>query len=370
MPRAPFNTDEFLANSHSLPPLFAPEQRDEVLRLFADHIYGETPLEWPNLRFEIREETIVFDGLATRQLLKIGFDKVPQTFLLLLYVPRNSISRGTFLGLNFKGIHTVTNEDDVPISELCSANPRGLQVRRWPIETILKRGFALATACYHDIEPDQPDGWRQSFRRFLPASNWGALGVWAWGLSRCLDVLEQIGLNLVAVCGHSRLGKAALWAGAQDERFAMVISNNSGCGGASPSRRNFGESVDAITKQFPHWFAPQFAAFRGRENELPIDQHHLLSLVAPRPLYVASAQEDLWADPRGEFLSCVAASPQWENLGERGLETAQWPAVHQPVGHTLRYHLREGIHDVTLYDWERWLDFAEESWPNSLKSVA
>ena len=349
-----------------LPPLFAPARRDELLRLFGAHVYGVTPSEWPAVRFEVRSEKPVFEGAATRQIIDIGLEGVAKTFSLLLYLPRQSSPVGAFVGLNFKGIHSVTPDEEVPISASCEPGvPRGAQAHRWPIEMIVARGYALATACYGDIEADRPDGWQDGFRRHLPFSNWGALGVWAWGLSRITDVLvevDEINSERIAVVGHSRLGKTALWAAAQDERFGLAIANNSGCGGASLTRRAFGESLAEITRRFPHWFAPQFVAFAGRETELPVDQHHLLSLLAPRPLYVASAQDDAWADPQGEFLSCLAASRQWQFWDRRGVETTQWPAVHQPVGQSVGYHLRAGGHGVTDYDWAQWLDFADRQW--------
>ena len=165
------------------------------------------------------------------------------------------------------------------------------------------------------------------------------------------------------VVGHSRLGKTALWAGAGDERFAMVVSNESGCGGAALERRNFGETVRRITTVFPHWFCPNFAGWAGRAPEMPFDQHVLLAMTAPRPLYVASAAEDLWADPRGEFLAAVAAAPAWELFGKEGLGTADFPAPDAPVGGSIGYHVRSGAHDLLAWDWERFADFAEKALP-------
>jgi hypothetical protein len=236
---------------------------------------------------------------------------------------------------------------------------------------ILARGYALATVYYGDLEPDFPQGWQTGIRAALSPNgattqfqpdDWGAIGAWAWGLSRALDYLEQdpaMDAKRVAVMGHSRLGKTALWAGAQDERFAIVISNNSGEGGASLVRRRFGENIAHSVRMEPYWYCERYREYANREAALPVDAHLLIALIAPRPVYVASATKDLWADPRGEFLAAKHAEPVYQLFGRAGLGIQDFPAPDQPAGDHIGYHLRTGEHDVTAYDWQQYLNFAD-----------
>jgi hypothetical protein len=183
-----------------------------------------------------------------------------------------------------------------------------------------------------------------------------------------MDYLEQdksIDSKKVAVMGHSRLGKAALWAGAQDERFALVISNNSGAGGTSLARRNFGESVADLNSVFPYWFCKKYSSFSLHPEQLPVDMHELVALIAPRPLYIASAQEDKWADPKGEFLSGKYAQVVYSLFNKVGVGVEEWPDVNTPVGDFIGYHVRTGKHDVTAYDWQQYLSFATRHFRNS-----
>ena len=301
---------------------------------------------------------------------------------MLLYLPPETAKPvPVFLAPNFGGNHTIHPDPAIRLStswmraqgagvvdHRATEASRGTSAGRWAVDKILERGYGLATVYYGDIDPDFDDGFQNGVHQ-LDASrdsgSWGSLAAWAWGLSRALDYLEtdaDIDSGRVALMGHSRLGKAALWAGAADERFAIVISNDSGCGGAALSRRRFGETVKRINTSFPHWFNDNFTAYNDNEDALPVDQHMLLALIAPRPLYVAGAEEDLWADPNGEFLSAMHAGAVYELLGEKGLGRRQTARRRTADHDTVGYHLRKGKHDVTEYDWLRYLDFADMHW--------
>ncbi len=396
----PANYDEAKVGAYKLPELmittdgakvtdaatWKSKRRPELLKLFGEQVYGRTPGPPPKVKVaSTRIEHRVLGGLATRKEIRLQFtsDKNGPHMDLLLYVPigvRKPVP--AFLGLNFCGNHCTTKDPGVAFSTAwmregegvvdhkATEATRGKSSSRWPYEKILKRGYAVATAYYGDLDPDFDDGFKNGvhpiyyglLHRSPSANEWGAIGAWAWGLSRALDYLEtdhDILAKKVAVHGHSRLGKAALWAGAQDERFAMVISNNSGEGGAALSRRTFGETVKRINTSFPHWFCANYKQYNDDPGTLPVDQHMLLALIAPRPLYVASAAEDKWADPRGEFLSAANAEPAWKLLGRIALGTSEMPDIDKPVGNAVRYHVRSGKHDVTEYDWDQYLDFAD-----------
>jgi hypothetical protein len=367
-------------------------RRPEILELFRTHVYGRSPATPAALVYERGAvDAKALGGKATRQEIRLFLDGKKGGFAmtLLLYVP-NGAPRPVpvFLGMNFDGNHTVWPDPGITIADQWTwdaktsterlATPgedtRGSSRSRWPLETIVARGYAVATIARADVEPDYATGWKHGLRAALSpggantqwkVDDWGAIAAWGWALSRALDHLElekTVDARRVALIGHSRLGKAALWAGAEDERFAIVISNDSGEGGAALARRDFGETVERINTAFPHWFTAKFKKYNRDVAALPVDQHQLLALIAPRPLYVASAQDDAWADPRGEFLSAKHAEPVYRLFGKQGLGVADWPPVDRPVGDTIGYHVRTGKHDVTDYDWARYLDFADRHW--------
>ena len=363
------------------------KQRPDILKLFTDQVYGKVPGVQGISEVKVWETSDnALNGLATRKQLSLFFKKGSRNLEVnvLMYLPKKEQKVPVFLAYNFTGNHTVYNDPYIRLTEAWVENDpsvgiinnqvteqsRATASNGWPVEEIIKSGYGLVTIYYGDVDPDKndfSDGIEPFFYRknqSKPANNeWGSIAAWAWGLSRVMDYLEKdtaVDSKKVAVLGHSRLGKTALWAGATDPRFAMVISNESGCGGAALSKRIFGETVEIINTSFPHWFCDNFKKYNNREDLLPVDQHMLLALIAPRPLYVASAEDDKWADPRGEFLSAKYASAVYELLGLEGLPVKEMPAVNQPVMGTIGYHIRTGKHGLTTYDWEQYIRFADK----------
>ncbi|MDF1852534.1 MAG: acetylxylan esterase [Verrucomicrobiales bacterium] len=365
------------------------KRRAELVALFTDQVYGKALLPKPKkLRFEIRTpESPFLENGATMTEVRILFSETePKPFLdLLLLKPKSETPTPAILALNFSGNHSIHSstqisltdswmrsrkeerESGAVVDDRATDKARGVKASRWPVEKILESGVALATFYYGDVDPDFDDGFENGIHPLAEKpgpGDWGSIAAWAWGASRARDYLEKesdLDQDRIAIMGHSRLGKTALWAGALDERFSLVISNNSGCGGAALSRRRFGERVSRINTSFPHWFCDNFLQYNEKESELPVDQHQLIALIAPRMVYVASAEEDRWADPKGEFLAAREASPAWELLEKNGIEAEEMPEIGKPAGDRVRYHIRAGKHDVTDYDWEQYLRAVKES---------
>jgi hypothetical protein len=388
-----FNDGRAVATAHDWA-----QRRAELIQLMAAHLYGRLPGHAPALRVEaVESDDAALEGTARRRQFRVHLAAGPAraSFDLLLYLPAarspDLAPVPVWLGLNFFGNHTVHPDPAIHLpatwvpaeGELGAPGHRarecgrGAWSRRWPLAEILARGHGLATVYCGDFAPDFAGG--DSFDRgvhpllralgaaAVPEERPGAIAAWSWGLSRALDALTtlpEVDAARVAVIGHSRLGKAALWAGATDERFALVVSNQSGCGGAALFRRRFGETLAAIDTRFPHWFSPRLRAYHERESALPFDQHQLLALIAPRPLHVGSASEDRWADPRGEFLALAAAAPLYSLFGYEALPPgAVWPASGGVVrGDRAAYHLRAGRHDLLAEDWRHYLDTAQRAW--------
>ena len=369
------------------------KRRGEILQHFKEHVYGEMPAApTQNVRPQsevVKEVTIEAkivprgDGTDTVTIrmkevkIFLGANKSGPVVNLLLFMPADiSPSHPILLAYNFNGNHTVHESPEITKSETWSRDgkkltpddkTRGVSSSRWPIGMIVQRGYAVGTMYYGDVDPDFDDGFKNGVHALFPKlqerpDNWSSIGAWAWAAQRVMDYFEtdsDINQKYVALLGHSRLGKTALWAGATDERFALVISNNSGCGGAALARRQIGETVARINEKFPHWFCDKHKDYSGNENKMPVDQHMLIALMAPRPVYIASAKEDRWADPRGEFLSAYHAEAAWNLFDEKGLGLTepQMPATERLIGHRIGYHIRNGKHDVTEYDWKAFLNF-------------
>ena len=333
------------------------KRRPQVLEVFAQEMYGHMPARPEGLHFSTISEETVYVGLGLRKVVRIYLDAdQAHWFDVLIHLPKDAAGPvPMFVGLNFKG-------NDATLDERADF--------RWPYELVLKAGMGVATAWRDSIEPDGKDsklaeaegvcrdgGVRSWYNK---DGDWGAISAWAWGLSRIVDYLETdeaYDTDRLAVIGHSRLGKTALWAGANDLRFDMVISNDSGCCGAAISRRKFGETFAVIDTSFPHWFTREFDKYKGREEAFPADQHWLIALAAPRPVYVASATEDLWADPKGEWLAAKAAEPVYALFGMQGLDDGMpAPDVSDGDGR-IGYHIRSGKHNILAFDWQQYISF-------------
>lgn len=367
-------------------------RRGEILELFRKHVYGRSPEPIAVSATVVSTESEALAGKAVRRDIDLTLRRGDRslTMAMLLYTPKSAAPAPTFLGLNFQGNHTVEDDPAIRITESwvrtrtdgstdghrANEKGRGIRADAWPVEMIIEAGYGLATIYYGDIKPDRDDGFQEGIHRLFEdwaaeqpeGERWGAIAGWAYGLSRGLDYLQTDPLvdgSRVAVIGHSRLGKTALWAGASDPRFQLVISNNSGCGGAALSRRGFGETVARINTSFPHWFCRNHRRYNDNESQLPVDQHQLIALMAPRAVYVASASEDRWADPTGEFLACVHADPVFRLFGTAGMGDESPPQQMPPENQSIQsgaigYHLRSGRHALTPQDWQHYLTFADK----------
>ena len=371
-----------------------PKRRAEILTLFEENVFGRTPasaLGLPVRAHVDEQDDHALGGKAIRKQITLYFsakgEDGPKEHLLLYLPVGHKGKTAVVLGMSFAGNQTVVNDPGIrlyptwtrapksqgpPHLEVPSESTRGEQTQKWQVEKVLARGYGIATIYYGDLEPDYKDALQLGIRPYFYAAgqtapradDWGAIGVWAWGLSRALDYLEtdpMVDAKRVAVTGHSRLGKTADWAVAQDTRFAAVLSTESGKAGQSLSRRVYGETVAHLQQSFPYWFCANYAKWVDHDTEIPVDGNLMVSLMAPRPIYVASADGDQWSDPKGEFMSAVSASRVYELLGKPGISTTTMPGVDAPTdpARFVAYHDRTGKHDVTDYDWEQYLNFLD-----------
>lgn len=357
-------------------------RRQEILQLLARECYGELPPPPEHTVVTILNESRhALGGNAIRRELKLEFTHQGRkfAFIMLVYLPANASKTHkvpAFAGLNFLGNHHTVNDPAVtPTGGRFGEPGRGKQAYRWGFEEAVKRGYASATVCYHDVFPNAVNCEQESiFSLFYPPQQYGeiyrrhsVISGWAWGMiqmKKALQQLPEIAPDKIIAHGHSRLGKTALWAGACDPEFAMVIANDSGCGGAALHKRKFGENLSRhfeahLERGIPVWFNQNLHKYINKEELLPFDAHFLLALIAPRQLCIGSAAEDFGADPKGEFLSCVAASQVYELYGFTPFGAKEMIAPDTHVPGIIHYHLRTGKHDQTPHDWGRYLDAAD-----------
>ena len=339
-------------------------RRPELLDVFLENEYGRRPVERPDtLAFETAEpDRLMMDGKAIRKRVRASW-KGPygsQSFVFTAFIPVSAKERPA------PGFILICNRP-------AAANIDPERVKRsefWPAEEIVARGYAALAFWNGDVALDNAksnctQGVHACWAKERTANSWGALSAWAWGASRVLDWVETeplLDAKHFGVVGHSRGGKTALLAGVTDTRFAMACVNDSGCSGAKLNHIDLpkSESIARISKVFPHWFCLNYRNFAGKEFEMDFDQHMMVALMAPRAVAIASASKDHWAGQRGEYASALLASPAWELYGKRGLVSDGFPNPNEArQDGTVSYHLREGVHNLTLHDWNRYMDFAD-----------
>lgn len=356
------------------------KRRPELVKMLTTYMYGTTPVLKKPLSYTIDNvDKKALKGRATRKEVSIRLtdDERGSVIHLQMYLPNNVKGKiPVFLGISFTPNYTIYDDPDLKVSEQennsqIKVMPRGAMASSWQLDKILEHGYGLATFCYTEVEPDKDVDFQQGLHTFFyrkgqtypDPDQWGSIAAWAWSMSRAMDYLEkddQVDAKRVAVVGHSRLGKTTLWAGAIDQRFAIVFPVNSGCCGSAISRRCFGETIEAVNANFPHWYCGNFKQFSGREKYMPFDQHEVVALIAPRPIYIASAQEDNWSDQKGEFLGGKGAEPVYALYGEKGIGIDSIPPVDVPyMDGYIAYHIRKGPHAVLSYDWDQFLKFTD-----------
>ncbi|MDL2229121.1 alpha/beta hydrolase [Treponema sp. OttesenSCG-928-L16] len=350
------------------------DRRNEILRLFRNEIYGEIPdQESISLSFRTAYEDSsdsVMGGYAVRKTVEVTAERSGNvySFSFVLFVPKHAAGP-------VPAVITLCNRGIMDVDP-----SRAVLSPFWPAETMISRGYAAAALLTHAVAPDYFEGFTMGFHKLYPeyalkrpGSMGGAISAWAWGIGTVVDYLQSDAMidgKKIAAVGHSRGGKTVLWSAAQDARISVAVSSCSGCTGAALARGKTGERAADIASRFPYWFCENYQKYKNNEDALPVDQHMLLGLIAPRRIYVASRTRDAWADPIGEFESCLRASAIYKLYGKTGLPLSQMPRPDTPVlSGEIGYHIKTGGHDMDEYDWERFLDFfdasfrKEASWP-------
>jgi hypothetical protein len=392
----PVNYDESLVGAYTLPdPLllangkvvrdaktWTEQRRPEIVRLFEENQYGRAPGRPPSMSFDVFDPgTPAMDGKALRKQVTVYFsaDKSGPKEDLVVYLPPYAHKPvPLLLCLNFSPNAGIFNDPTVKLGEVWGRDKtkipatRGVGIGKINIDNLLAKGFGVAGIYYGDIDPDFLGGVPLGVRKLYlkrgqtePAPDeWGAIGAWAWGLSRAIDYLEtdkSVDAKRIGIYGVSRLGKTVMWAGAHDTRVALVIASCSGEGGAALSRRDYGETIAHLTEptRFPYQFCANYAKYAKHVDELPVDAHMLVALIAPRPVLLQTGDTDFWSDPKGEFLAAVAAEPVFSLFGKQGLGTNRMPAAGEPILHTIGYYMHAGGHGTLPDDWGQFLKFME-----------
>ena len=390
------------------PQMWRNERRPELLQLFQHYVYGQMP---PRPQLTARVEQVdrnYFGGKAilSEVTLTFGPAGTPPIHLMIV-APNQSSPAPVVLDLNYFGNHTLVTNTTVRLPDNwmpewggegalsakvtnhhATAAGRGSWTKFWPVQDLIDRGYALATFYNGDIDPDTPDFrvFQKYFHQPDPADDCGTIAAWAWGLQRAVDYLVTapgIDPKRIVVTGHSRTGKAALVAAAFDERIAIVIPHQAGCGGTAPSRariaigqpfntldspeRKQPETVFDINDKFPHWFNARFKEFNDQPERLPIDQNCLVALCAPRPVLFSNGRADTWINPAGQFEVLRAAAPVYRLLGAGDFTATNLPPDGRVIGDRLGYYLRPGGHSLLRQDWKVFLDFADKHFDRAPK---
>lgn len=342
--------------------IWTKSRRGEILELFRQNVYGRIPEANYTKSFSVVNiDSNAMDGAATLKQIDIIIGSGGDSLVihLSIFVP-NEIKKPVPVFL------LINNRDPENIDPT-----RQTKSEFWPAEDVISRGYAIAAFNNADVDPDNYDQFKDGIHGLLDhgerdSESWGTIAAWAWGASRCMDYFEtdkEIDRERVAVVGHSRGGKTALWAGAEDERFSMVISNESGCGGAALARRRYGETVARINSAFPHWFCSNYEKYADNEDNMPVDMHMLLALIAPRSLYVACADDDLWGDPKGSYMALYHSMPVFRLLKTGSDMPESMPPLNtQIISGKTGFHIRDGGHNMLLKDWNWFMDFADNEW--------